>query len=646
MASNRLNFGKIIASAVYKNGDNSFIRINGDFVSGSPTITNAVNNAGGAVNYSEALIGQKLVQSSAFPSGTTITNIVGTTITVSDNASASTTSALARISPASDSFYIASGSLTVPANASFRFTDITGSDDANYQSGTRTYGMIFPLASTSSTSNAIAGDFAQLKISKFGSRISNVEASFYITASSDGVNGIPTGKTQLDTNTTYAVVEQSVSESMAPIFAASDVSISTGYSLAGYQTAVDTVFDTFATGSGSSTGGTGSFSGSFTGSFKGDITASKVTASLTDGNGITDFTYDGSAPKTVSIQVSGSTLDVGTSGLRVADSGITSFQISSSAVSASGALFGGGGTKLGVQVDGNTIDIFGGQLRVVPGGLPTSSLATSSFTLGTNVIKLGDVATSINKLQLTSTTASGEFSGSFSGSFQGDGSGLTGIASTLMYTASLGSGSVNLKTQALNILAGEGIDTSGSNNTVTISGEDATTTNKGIASFNSSDFQVSSGEVTLANSLSIPTMSIGEDLTVGLDATINQDLTVTRNATIQGNLIVQGTASFQQEDNLDVADRFIRLASGSTSNGDGGLAVQQTAADNTELFGFDYNANRWGFTSSFDPGAGSGFVPKSFVSAVANNNSVSGSSTFQAVGNIYIDGNGEIYIYS
>jgi len=67
MASNRLNFGKIVASSVYKNGDNSFIRINGDFTSGSPTISNAVNNAGGNVNYSEALIGQKLVQSSAFP---------------------------------------------------------------------------------------------------------------------------------------------------------------------------------------------------------------------------------------------------------------------------------------------------------------------------------------------------------------------------------------------------------------------------------------------------------------------------------------------------------------------------------------------------------------------------------------------------
>ena len=50
MASNRLNFGKIIASAVYKNGDNSFIRINGDFTSGSPNVTAVVNNVGGNVN--------------------------------------------------------------------------------------------------------------------------------------------------------------------------------------------------------------------------------------------------------------------------------------------------------------------------------------------------------------------------------------------------------------------------------------------------------------------------------------------------------------------------------------------------------------------------------------------------------------------
>jgi len=53
----------------------------------------------------------------------------------------------------------------------------------------------------------------------------------------------------------------------------------------------------------------------------------------------------------------------------------------------------------------------------------------------------------------------------------------------------------------LTVAGGEGIDTSSSGSTVTISGEDASDTNKGIASFAAADFDVSSGAVSLEDTV-------------------------------------------------------------------------------------------------------------------------------------------------
>lgn len=60
-----------------------------------------------------------------------------------------------------------------------------------------------------------------------------------------------------------------------------------------------------------------------------------------------------------------------------------------------------------------------------------------------------------------------------------------------------GSIDIDLDSDILNIVGGEGIDTSATAETVTISGEDASTSNKGIASFSSDNFDVASGAVTI-----------------------------------------------------------------------------------------------------------------------------------------------------
>ena len=70
-------------------------------------------------------------------------------------------------------------------------------------------------------------------------------------------------------------------------------------------------------------------------------------------------------------------------------------------------------------------------------------------------------------------------------------------AQDLDFTSDSGSGFVDLNSQQFTLSGGEGIDTSGSGQTLTISGELATTSNKGVASFSSDNFAVSSGVVTI-----------------------------------------------------------------------------------------------------------------------------------------------------
>ena len=88
---------------------------------------------------------------------------------------------------------------------------------------------------------------------------------------------------------------------------------------------------------------------------------------------------------------------------------------------------------------------------------------------------------------------------------------------TVQVTAGLIGTAANLG--VIKIAQGEGIDVAYASGTVTISGEDATVTNKGIASFNTNDFSVASGAVSIKAGGVANNQLVNDSITIG-DSTI------------------------------------------------------------------------------------------------------------------------------
>ena len=246
----------------------------------------------------------------------------------------------------------------------------------------------------------------------------------------------------------------------------------------------------------------------------------------------------------------------------------------------------------------------------------TASIAntatSASFAVLAGTIRSGLTASHADTATSASRAATGDgiFSGSFSGSYQGDGSDLTGIATTLTVDGDSGTSPLSLTDDDLQIL--------GTTNEITTA-------------------------ITKVGTDVKATISLPDDVTIG------NDITITRDALVQRNLTVRGTASFEATADLNIADRFIGLASGSAATGDGGINIQQGANGRGEGFGFENSVSRWGVTSSFDP-LGNTITRDAFMTVNVSdgraNDPTAIAARYQKNGNIFIGNTGDIWIYS